>query len=93
MPDRFANGDQKKDLKDILEWGQEADKAKFFGGDLQGIIDKLAHIQGLGFNGIYLSPVFDAYSNHKFDTIDYYDRSDPSTGDEGHVRYHVRPSK
>ncbi len=45
MPDRFANGDQKKDLKDILEWGQEADKAKFFGGDLQGIIDKLAHIQ------------------------------------------------
>lgn len=79
MPDRFANGDQKKDLKDILEWGQKADKAKFFGGDLQGIIDKLAHIQGLGFNGIYLSPVFDAYSNHKFDTIDYYE-IDPAFG-------------
>ncbi len=79
MPDRFANGDQKKDLKDILEWGQKADKAKFFGGDLQGIIDNLDHIQGLGFNGIYLSPVFDAYSNHKFDTIDYYE-IDPAFG-------------
>lgn len=79
MPDRFANGDPKKDPKDTLEWGQEADKAKFFGGDLQGIIDKLDHIQGLGFNGIYLSPVFDAYSNHKFDTIDYYE-IDPAFG-------------
>lgn len=79
MPDRFANGDQQKDPKDTLEWGQEADKAKFFGGDLQGIIDKLDHIQGLGFNGIYLSPVFDAYSNHKFDTIDYYE-IDPAFG-------------
>lgn len=79
MPDRFANGDQQKDPKDTLEWGQEADKAKFFGGDLQGITDKLDHIQGLGFNGIYLSPVFDAYSNHKFDTIDYYE-IDPAFG-------------
>lgn len=79
MPDRFANGDQQKDPKDTLEWGQEADKAKFFGGDLQGIIDKLDHIQGLGFNGIYLSPIFDAYSNHKFDTIDYYE-IDPAFG-------------
>lgn len=46
---------------------------------MQGIIDKLDHIQGLGFNGIYLSPVFDAYSNHKFDTIDYYE-IDPAFG-------------
>lgn len=46
---------------------------------MQGIIDKLAHIQELGFNGIYLSPVFDAYSNHKFDTIDYYE-IDPAFG-------------
>lgn len=79
MPDRFANGDLKRDPKDVLEWGQKADKTKFFGGDLQGIIDNLDHIQNLGFNGLYLTPVFDAYSNHKFDTIDYYE-IDPAFG-------------
>ena len=40
MPDRFANGDQKKDLKDTLEWGQEADKAKFFGGLHPPLMDR-----------------------------------------------------
>lgn len=79
MPDRFANNDKKRDPKDILEWGAEADKAKFFGGDLQGIIDNLDYIQSLGINGLYLTPIFDAYSNHKFDTIDYYE-IDPEFG-------------
>lgn len=79
MPDRFSNGDQRQDPKDLLEWGQPAEKAKFFGGDLQGILDNLEYIQNMGFNGIYLTPVFDAYSNHKFDTIDYYE-IDPAFG-------------
>ena len=43
----------------------------FFGGDLYGIIEKLDYIQGLGVTCIYLSPIFDAYSNHKYDTGDY----------------------
>ena len=43
----------------------------FFGGDLYGIIDKLDYIEELGVTCLYLSPIFDAYSNHKYDTGDY----------------------
>lgn len=43
----------------------------FFGGDLYGIIEKLDYIKSLGVNCIYLSPIFEAYSNHKYDTSDY----------------------
>lgn len=43
----------------------------FYGGNLYGIIDKLDHIASLGVTLIYLSPIFDAASNHKYDTGDY----------------------
>ncbi len=43
----------------------------FFGGDLQGIIDKLDYIADLGANTLYLTPVFQAESNHKYDTSNY----------------------
>ena len=43
----------------------------FFGGDLYGIIEKLDFIKSLGVSCLYLSPIFDAYSNHKYDTADY----------------------
>lgn len=43
----------------------------FFGGDLAGIIEKLGYIKELGANTIYLTPIFKAASNHKYDTADY----------------------
>jgi cyclomaltodextrinase len=43
----------------------------FFGGDLAGIIDKLDYIRELGANTIYMTPIFRAASNHKYDTADY----------------------
>ena len=53
----------------------------FYGGDLYGITDKLDYLAGLGVNIIYLSPIFKAASNHKYDTSDY--RSiDPCFGGE-----------
>lgn len=51
----------------------------FYGGDLQGLIDKLDHIQALGANVIYSTPLFQASSNHKYDTADYH-RIDPAFG-------------
>ena len=51
--------------------GADVDNNMFFGGDLYGIIEKLDYIKSLGVNCIYLSPIFDAYSNHKYDTADY----------------------
>jgi len=43
----------------------------FFGGDLAGIIDKLDYIRALGANALYMTPVFTAPSNHKYDTADF----------------------
>ena len=43
----------------------------FFGGDLSGIIQKLDYIKELGANTIYMTPIFHAASNHKYDTADY----------------------
>ena len=43
----------------------------FYGGTLGGIIKKLDYIMSLGADTIYLSPIFDAASNHKYDTADY----------------------
>ena len=43
----------------------------FFGGTLYGVIEKLDYLTSLGVNVIYLNPIFEAYSNHKYDTGDY----------------------
>lgn len=51
----------------------------FFGGDLAGLIDKLDYIQSLGANALYLTPVFRAPSNHKYDASDY-QQIDPAFG-------------
>lgn len=52
----------------------------FFGGDLRGISDKLPYLRSLGVKAIYLNPIFEASSNHKYDTGDY-KRIDPMFGD------------
>ncbi len=51
----------------------------FFGGNLQGVIDKLSYLKELGIAVIYLNPVFEAPSNHKYDTADY-KKIDPMFG-------------
>ncbi|ATX70395.1 cyclomaltodextrinase / maltogenic alpha-amylase / neopullulanase [Spiroplasma clarkii] len=82
FPERFANGDPSLNRKDVLPWGQvDPTPNNFFGGDLQGIIDHLDHLQDLGVNGLYLCPIFKAYTNHKYDTIDYFE-IDPDFGDK-----------
>ena len=43
----------------------------FFGGNLNGITEKLDYLQELGVTVIYLNPIFEAYSNHRYDTGDY----------------------
>ncbi|EME30457.1 alpha-amylase [Galdieria sulphuraria] len=44
---------------------------EFYGGDLEGILEKLDYIRSLGVNVLYLSPIFESPSNHGYDTIDY----------------------
>jgi cyclomaltodextrinase / maltogenic alpha-amylase / neopullulanase len=82
FPERYANGDTANDPEETLSWGSEApSETNFFGGDLEGIIQKLDYIADLGVTGIYLTPIFKAESNHKYDTIDYME-IDPQFGDK-----------
>lgn len=51
----------------------------FYGGDLKGIQDELDYLQALGFDTLYLTPIFEASSNHRYDTDDYL-TVDPALG-------------
>ena len=57
----------------------------FFGGNIDGIISKLPYLQSLGVTAIYLSPIFEAHSNHKYDVGDYFN-IDPMFGDENSLK-------
>jgi glycosidase len=54
----------------------------FFGGDLQGVKDKLGYLADLGVTAIYFNPIFEAPSNHLYDTTDFF-RIDPYFGSKG----------
>lgn len=96
FPDRFRSSGKKKTgvpKERILrsDWGGEPmwepdsegriTKYDFFGGDLKGIEEKLDYIKSLGVGCIYLNPIFEAHSNHRYDTADY-NRIDPLLGTE-----------
>ncbi len=51
----------------------------FFGGDLQGIQQKLGYLKSLGVDAIWMTPIFEARSNHRYDTADYH-HVDPALG-------------
>ena len=57
----------------------------FFGGDINGIREKLGYLASLGVTTIYLNPVFESASNHRYDTADYH-RIDPIFGSEDDFR-------
>lgn len=57
----------------------------FFGGNLKGIEDKLDYLASLGTRVIYLSPIFKAYTNHKYDTGDYMTIDEMFGGEEAFV--------
>ena len=57
----------------------------FYGGNLQGIIDKLDYLESLRVSAIYLSPIFESSSNHRYDTGDYL-KIDPLLGTEDKFR-------
>ena len=83
--DRFNKGGSvptRHDAVRMTEWegaipeypeypGAHLENNTFFGGTLYGVINKLDYIKSLGTTLIYLSPIFEAYSNHKYDTGDY----------------------
>lgn len=106
MVDRFCNGDETNDVytneyayigkcvSKVHDWSENpaADGTRqFYGGDLQGVINKLEYLYKLGVEVIYFNPIFVSPSNHKYDTQDY-DYVDPHFGkivnDGGELLHH-----
>lgn len=96
FPDRFYNSGKIKqcpfDDRYMSHWDEniayiyDKDQKKrlnndYYGGDLKGIEQKLDYIKSLGVSVIYLNPIFEAHSNHRYNTADY-KKIDPLLGDE-----------
>ena len=79
FPERFYNGNPENDPANTQPWGAAPTRENHFGGDLAGIMEKLPHLQELGIDVLYMTPVFAAPTNHKYDTVDYFS-IDPSFG-------------
>lgn len=79
FPERFENGDRANDPENVQPWGTPPTSNNFLGGDLRGIIKRLDYLADLGITAIYLNPIFQASSNHKYNTYNYY-RIDPHFG-------------
>ena len=100
FPDRFAKAEtalpplpadrtMHADWNESPHWRPDAlgkiRNDDFFGGNLAGITDKLDHLVSLGVTCLYLNPIFESHSNHRYDTADY-ERIDPLLGDETALR-------
>lgn len=73
FPERFCNGNPDRNRPGTKPWEtRPVTNEEFFGGDLEGILMKLDYLQMVGITGIYLTPIFDSPSSHKYDTRDYY---------------------
>lgn len=79
FPDRFCNGDPANDPLEVRPWDECPHSNSYFGGDLLGVLEKLDYLQELGITALYLTPIFEAPSNHKYDTEDYF-QVDPTFG-------------
>lgn len=80
FPERFYNGDPSNDPSPVEAWKNTPAVDNFFGGDLKGVHYKLDYLTRLGIDGIYFNPIFEASSNHKYNTTDYFN-IDPHFGD------------
>lgn len=77
FPDRFHIG--KESNQSFQNWENKPDRISSFGGNLQGISNKLDYLNELGIEVIFLTPIFTSNSNHKYDTVNYFE-IDPSFG-------------
>ena len=74
FPERFAQASNKADKSYInMDWTtDEPDNLKFAGGDLVGIREKLPYLKDLGIGAIYMTPIHQSVSAHKYDVDDYF---------------------
>ena len=108
FPDRFCRlsvpdpagmiGDRwvHENWSDIPEWQPDSQgevrNRDFFGGSLQGILSKLDVLAAFGVTTLYLNPIFESASNHRYNTADYL-AIDPMLGTEADFRQLCREAK
>ena len=66
FPDRFCDGKENQGSEDFIPT-----RENFFGGTLRGITGKISYLRELGVQGIYLNPIFQSDSNHRYDAVSY----------------------
>ena len=94
FPDRFARS-SRADARPVPEWAVPCAwddpvvdrpplvERQFYGGDLDGIAEHLEHIQALGADTVYLTPIFPGHSNHRYDASTFAHVDPVLGGDEG----------
>ncbi len=85
FPDRFAASDRVPKPGPLEPWDAPPTVHGFKGGDLLGIVERLDHLERLGVNAIYLNPIFQSASNHRYHTFDYM-TVDPLLGGDAALR-------
>ena len=79
FPDRFARSARVPKPSGVEPWETEPTTHGYKGGDLVGVTERLDYLTDLGVNAIYLNPIFQSASNHRYHTHDYF-RVDPLLG-------------
>lgn len=106
FPDRFCKGKNTNQVQKniyLREWEEDPAYLRdqetgyvlaydFFAGNLAGVQEKLDYLQKLGINIIYFNPIFEAASNHRYDTGDYH-KVDPLLGDNEFFRHFCQEAK
>jgi neopullulanase len=85
FPDRFASSDRVRKPGAIEAWDTPPTTHGFKGGDLLGIAERLDYLEDLGVNAIYMTPIFQSASNHRYHTYDYF-KVDPLLGGDAALR-------
>ena len=81
FPDRFRRSGrvQAQSHLALEPWGSAPTENGFQGGDLYGVVDGLDHLQEMGINCLYLTPIFSSAANHRYHAFDYF-QVDPLLG-------------
>ncbi len=85
FPDRFARSDQVAKPGPLEPWGSPPTPHGYQGGDLIGIVERLDHLVELGVTALYMTPIFQSASNHRYHTHDY-ERVDPMLGGDAALK-------
>lgn len=87
MPDRFCRSNNGSRDQEFREWGDFSNPGwnDRYGGNLQGITERLGYLKKLGISGVYLTPIFRSNTYHKYNTFDYWE-IDPDFGTEEDIR-------